>query len=151
MLSPQKNRAGQRTYRRRDVEIALRIKELLYEELYTIAGAKKKLLSELRETPKLKVVSNEPQKPVTPQRDFEVEAPAQSSPPPVPVQSFTPRPSVTNFSNDNFDEADDFDHDFESNDFDSEERRNALKTLTAQLSELRQILANEEDAPRNRW
>ncbi len=48
MLQPQKNRAGQRTYRRRDVEMALRIKELLYDEQYTIAGAKKKLASELR-------------------------------------------------------------------------------------------------------
>src|SRR5262245_61856920 len=48
MLAPQKNRAGQRTYRRRDVEMALRIKELLYDEQYTIAGAKKKLATELR-------------------------------------------------------------------------------------------------------
>ena len=48
MLAPQKNRAGQRTYRRRDVEMALRIKELLYDEQYTIAGAKKKLANELR-------------------------------------------------------------------------------------------------------
>ena len=47
-LAPQKNRAGQRTYRRRDVEMALRIKELLYDEQYTIAGAKKKLANELR-------------------------------------------------------------------------------------------------------
>ena len=47
-LAPQKNRAGQRTYRRRDVEMALRIKELLYDEQYTIAGAKKKLASEVR-------------------------------------------------------------------------------------------------------
>lgn len=48
MLAPQKNRAGQRTYRRRDVEMALRIKQLLYDEQYTIAGAKKKLANELR-------------------------------------------------------------------------------------------------------
>ena len=48
MLQPQKNRAGQRTYRRRDVEMALRIKELLYDEQYTIAGAKKKLAGEPR-------------------------------------------------------------------------------------------------------
>ncbi len=47
-LAPQKNRAGQRTYRRRDVEMALRIKELLYDEQYTIAGAKKKLANEVR-------------------------------------------------------------------------------------------------------
>ena len=48
MLAPQKNRAGQRVYRRRDVEMALRIKELLYEDQYTIAGAKKRLGNELR-------------------------------------------------------------------------------------------------------
>lgn len=59
MFSPQKNRAGQRTYRKRDVEIALHIKELLYEELYTIAGAKKKLASEMRTGSKLKAVEQE--------------------------------------------------------------------------------------------
>src|SRR3989442_13191457 len=47
MFAPQKNRAGQRTYRRRDVEMALRIKELLYDEKYTIAGAKQKLSSDM--------------------------------------------------------------------------------------------------------
>jgi DNA-binding transcriptional MerR regulator len=46
MLAPQKNRSGQRTYRRRDVEMALRIKQLLYDEQYTIAGAKKKLAND---------------------------------------------------------------------------------------------------------
>jgi DNA-binding transcriptional MerR regulator len=61
MLSPQKNRSGQRSYRRRDVEMALRIKELLYDEMFTIAGAKKKLQLELRETSKLKIVHPEPQ------------------------------------------------------------------------------------------
>ena len=48
MLAPQKNRAGQRVYRKRDVEMALRIKELLYEDQYTIAGAKKRLANDLR-------------------------------------------------------------------------------------------------------
>lgn len=48
MLSPQKNKSGQRSYRRRDVEIALRIKQLLYNEMFTIAGARKKLQSEAR-------------------------------------------------------------------------------------------------------
>lgn len=57
MLSPQKNRAGQRTYRRRDVEIALRIRELLYDEMYTIAGARKRLGQDLRGASKLKVVT----------------------------------------------------------------------------------------------
>lgn len=59
-LSPQKNRSGQRSYRRRDVEISLRIKELLYDEMFTIAGARKKLQLELREPPKLKIVHPEP-------------------------------------------------------------------------------------------
>jgi DNA-binding transcriptional MerR regulator len=58
-LAPQKNRAGQRVYRKRDVEMALRIKELLYEDQYTIAGAKKRLTNELRGGGKLKVVGNE--------------------------------------------------------------------------------------------
>ncbi len=48
MLSPKKNKSGQRTYRRKDVEIALRIKDLLYEDLFTIAGAKKRLQAENR-------------------------------------------------------------------------------------------------------
>ncbi len=59
MLAPQKNRAGQRVYRNRDVEIALRIKELLYEDQYTIAGAKKRLANDLRAGGKLRVVSSD--------------------------------------------------------------------------------------------
>lgn len=59
MLAPQKNRAGQRVYRKRDVEIALRIKELLYEDQYTIAGAKKRLANDLRAGGKLKVASSD--------------------------------------------------------------------------------------------
>ena len=59
MLAPQKNRAGQRVYRKRDVEIALRIKELLYEDQYTIAGARKRLANEQRAGGKLKVVAAE--------------------------------------------------------------------------------------------
>ena len=42
-LAPQKTRSGQRIYRREDIEMVLRIKELLYEESYTIAGARKQL------------------------------------------------------------------------------------------------------------
>ena len=59
LLAPQKNRAGQRVYRKRDVEIALRIKELLYEDQYTIAGAKKRLANDMRAGGKLRVVSPE--------------------------------------------------------------------------------------------
>ena len=42
-LSPGKNRAGQRIYRSRDLELIDTISRLLYEEGYTIAGARKKL------------------------------------------------------------------------------------------------------------
>lgn len=59
-LSPQKNKSGQRSYRRRDVEIALRIKQLLYNEMFTIAGARKKLQTELREGSKPKEQKTEP-------------------------------------------------------------------------------------------
>src|SRR5215470_4468011 len=63
MLAPQKNRAGQRTYRRRDVEMALRIKELLYDEQYTIAGAKKRLADELRGVSREKSATISPKAP----------------------------------------------------------------------------------------
>ena len=56
MLAPQKNRAGQRVYRKRDVEVALRIRDLLYEDQYTIAGAKKRLANDLRAGGRLRVV-----------------------------------------------------------------------------------------------
>ncbi len=57
MLQPQKNRSGQRNYRRRDVEMALRIKQLLYDEGFTIAGAKRKLSSDGRSSSsRLKIV-----------------------------------------------------------------------------------------------
>lgn len=42
-LSPPKTKSGQRTYRPRDIELLLRIKKLLYEEGFTIAGARKQL------------------------------------------------------------------------------------------------------------
>jgi len=58
-LAPQKNRAGQRVYRKRDVEMALRIKELLYDDQYTIAGAKKRLAIEMRAGTRLKVVPSD--------------------------------------------------------------------------------------------
>ena len=46
-LAPAKNSSGQRIYRRRDIETVLRIKQLLYDEGFTIAGAKKKLEAEM--------------------------------------------------------------------------------------------------------
>ncbi|MFL6216779.1 MAG: MerR family transcriptional regulator [Blastocatellia bacterium] len=59
MLAPQKNRAGQRVYRRKDVEMVLRIRDLLYEEKFTIAGAKKKLADEMRGSTRTRPASKE--------------------------------------------------------------------------------------------
>ena len=42
-LAPEKSKAGHRVYKRKDIEMVLRIKELLYERGYTIAGARKQL------------------------------------------------------------------------------------------------------------
>ena len=42
-LAPNKSGGGQRLYTRREIDIILRIKQLLYSEGFTIAGAKKKL------------------------------------------------------------------------------------------------------------
>ncbi|MBV8629412.1 MAG: MerR family transcriptional regulator [Silvibacterium sp.] len=49
-LKPNKSGTGQRLYRKRDVELALKIKRLLYSEGYTIAGARQVFTAESRET-----------------------------------------------------------------------------------------------------
>jgi len=51
-LKPNKSGTGQRLYRKRDVELALKIKRLLHEEGYTIAGARQVLQTESREARK---------------------------------------------------------------------------------------------------
>jgi DNA-binding transcriptional MerR regulator len=48
MLKPKKNRAGNRMYRPKEIDLVLRIKELLYNRRYTIAGARRSLLDERR-------------------------------------------------------------------------------------------------------
>lgn len=120
VLSPQKNKSGQRSYRRRDVEIALRIKQLLYNEMFTIAGAKKKIQSEQREGAKAKAPATAA---ISPSQQGHIEAPtlfdnafdAEPSPSAVPTQggsgvSYSP------------------------------EQRDALKTVAAHLLELREML-----------
>jgi DNA-binding transcriptional MerR regulator len=47
-LKPIKSSTGQRMYRRKDVENILRIKKLLYEEGFTISGARQHLRSEVK-------------------------------------------------------------------------------------------------------
>ncbi len=135
MLSPQKNRSGQRSYRRRDVEIALRIKELLYDDLFTIAGAKKKLQTELRETNRLKIVHSEPAAKETFIKEVKITEPA-------PAQDFTNENGVEKTieleSIEEFDEIQEIQmtNPVEMN----EDRREALTNLAAQLLELREML-----------
>ena len=60
-LAPAKGAGGQRTYTKVDVEVILRIKQLLYEERFTVAGAKKKLAEELAaKKPKSKRLDSKP-------------------------------------------------------------------------------------------
>ena len=42
-LSPPKNRAGNRTYRKKDIDLIIRIKDLLYNKKFTIEGARSML------------------------------------------------------------------------------------------------------------
>ena len=113
MLSPQKNNSGQRSYRRRDVEMALRIKQLLYKEMFTIAGARKKLQSEQREGSKPKLVVPEP-------------------------TSFGPDEAPTLF--DNSVESGQSAASASASVAYTNKQRDALKTLTTNLHELRDIL-----------
>ena len=48
-IRPQKSKTNQRLYRRRDVELLITIKQLLYQEGYTIAGAARRLRELSRE------------------------------------------------------------------------------------------------------
>jgi DNA-binding transcriptional MerR regulator len=48
-LSPNKSGGGQRLYTKSELDVILRIKDLLYKEGFTIAGAKKKLETDLME------------------------------------------------------------------------------------------------------
>ncbi len=76
-LSPPKTKSGQRIYRPQDIELLLQIRQLLYEEGFTIAGARKKLDSgapaALREKPRTAVRARpetaEPKKDKAPEPD----------------------------------------------------------------------------------
>lgn len=47
-VAPKKSGTGHRLYRRKDVELLLKIKHLLYEKRYTIEGARQSLLNEAK-------------------------------------------------------------------------------------------------------
>jgi DNA-binding transcriptional MerR regulator len=62
LLRPRKNHAGQRVYRKQDIELVLRIKRLLYEDRLTLEGAKKRLQVESRaRTQQLELPGPDPQ------------------------------------------------------------------------------------------
>jgi len=73
-IRPNKSRSNQRLYRKQDVELILHLKDLLYNQGFTIAGARKKL----REKPAAKAVEA-------------AEAPAE----PVVVKSSEPAPDAS--------------------------------------------------------
>jgi DNA-binding transcriptional MerR regulator len=77
MLAPQKNRAGQRVYRRKDVEMVLRIRDLLYEEKFTIAGARKRLAEEYKKggAPRLRPANKEKLVEAEADNEIELQAP----------------------------------------------------------------------------
>jgi DNA-binding transcriptional MerR regulator len=60
VLHPRKNDAGQRIYERRDVELVIEIKKLLYEQRYTISGAKKFLARQQKRVLKKSVPAKAP-------------------------------------------------------------------------------------------
>jgi DNA-binding transcriptional MerR regulator len=133
MLSPQKNRSGQRSYRRRDVEISLRIKQLLYDEMFTIAGAKKKLQAEMRETTKLKIVHPEPRLPENSVANDSAQSLFDEE---LVIDDIEPRmPSIVTSPM-------------------NAERHDAIRSLASQLLELREILktphSRESEDPQRR-
>lgn len=122
-LAPQKNRSGQRSYRRKDVEISLRIKELLYDDMYTIAGARKKLQAELREPPKLKIVPKDSHEGAAAVHEHYVE----EENPGLFDEDLELEPSTVKANVQNRPEV-------------SETQRDALRSIAVQLLELREIL-----------
>src|SRR2546430_14050346 len=122
MFAPQKNRAGQRTYRRRDVEMALRIKELLYDEKYTIAGAKQKLSSDMRGVNRENGMSARPK------------APTRSlQPPPSLAAKFGPLQSAENLVEEP-----------KPNAASSNDQRAALREIAKELREILDLLDDGE-------
>lgn len=82
-LTPSKSRSGQRVYSEKELEIIRRIKELLYEEGYTIAGAKKKLEGELASGSLGEPDGDEPE-------EVEAAPPPPPAPPPKPAKRPAP-------------------------------------------------------------
>jgi DNA-binding transcriptional MerR regulator len=89
-LSPDKNRGGQPVYRRADIDVVIRIKQLLYDEEYTIEGARKRLEQELNGEIDVEPVADE----VTPEVTAEDDpSPSREATSPPPLIAMAERPS----------------------------------------------------------
>src|SRR4051794_7913878 len=101
--------------------MSLRIKELLYDEMFTIAGAKKKLQAEVREGSKLKIVHPEPRT----------------------IEEVKRNDNPSLFENEELELGDLADEQVESSDLPTSlnaNQRHALRSLASQLLELREML-----------
>ena len=58
-LSPKKSGTGHRLYKRKEVELLLKIRHLLYEKRYTIEGARQFMQSESKSVPRKKTVKQQ--------------------------------------------------------------------------------------------
>lgn len=88
-LSPSKSRSGQRVYSEAELDVIRRIKQLLYEEGYTIAGAKKKLESELDTKGEHRGATG-----AADPEDLEAAAPAPSGTAATPAEGDAPTPAA---------------------------------------------------------
>jgi DNA-binding transcriptional MerR regulator len=84
VLSPDKSKSGQRVYSEEDLRVIRRIKELLYDEGFTIAGAKKRLEAELKSgdgLPEKKAAKKDPEREATVEEEPAADAPAEDAAP----------------------------------------------------------------------
>lgn len=93
-LAPDKTTGGQPVYRRKDIDLVLRIKQLLYDEEYTIAAARKQLE---REVAGGQPVAAPPQKAAAPRRKAEHPEPRPVGPSRERVERATTPPAETAF------------------------------------------------------
>lgn len=74
-IRPNKSRSNQRLYRKQDVELILHLKDLLYNQGFTIAGARKKL----REKPANNTAESAPKTVAKPAADDQLALPLSDS------------------------------------------------------------------------
>lgn len=86
-LSEGKEKSGIRLYSARDVRIISRIRELLYDEGFTVAGAKKRLDAEIRDG---RFDDGRTAPPISEQRSPAAGKPSSPAPPPASVQEKKP-------------------------------------------------------------